>query len=114
MPARITDILPLLLITLLCVGIVEGGYLALEYFVLQPSAEQVKPLAPVAAVHEATVEDESVEVQDYRAILQRNLFGPPPGTDQPAVKGDANSGEDLQLTSLDIVLMGTINGTRWR
>ena len=110
MPARITDILPLLLITLLCVGVVEGGYLALEYFVLQPSAEQPKPLVPVAAEHEATVRDESVKAHDYHAILQRNLFGPPPGTDQPAVKRDADSGEDLQPTSLNIVLMGTVNG----
>jgi type II secretory pathway component PulC len=110
MPARITDILPLLLITLFCVGVVEGGYLALEYFVLQPSAEQVKPLVPVAAENGAMVKDESVEVHDYHAILQRNLFGPPPGADQSAVKGNADSGEDLQLTSLDIVLMGTING----
>jgi general secretion pathway protein C len=109
MPARITDILPLLLITLFCVGIVEGGYLALEYFVLQPSAEQVKPLVLVAE-DETTVKDDSAELYDYHAILQRNLFGPPPGTDQPVVKGDVNSGEDLQLTSLDIVLMGTING----
>ena len=40
MAARITDIFPFLLITLLCVGLVEGGYQALEYFVLRPPVEK--------------------------------------------------------------------------
>jgi type II secretory pathway component PulC len=110
MPARITDIFPLLLITLFCVGLVEGGYQALEYFVLQPPAEKVKPLATVAAENEAIVKNESAAAHDYHTILQRNLFGPPPGKDQPAAKVDPDSAEDLQPTSLDIVLMGTVNG----
>ncbi len=109
MSTRITNIVPLLLVTLLCVGGVEGGYLALEYFVMQPSGKEAKPLATVAAEHEATVADEAVEAHDYHVILQRNLFGSPPGqADQAGIKRGADSGEDLQKTSLDIVLMGTI------
>ena len=110
MPARITDIFPLLIITLLCVGVVEGGYLAVEYFVLQPPEDQLQPLANVAVEQKAAVKDEPVETHDYRAILQRNLFGSPPGADKKETVQGTDSAEELQLTSLDIVLMGTING----
>lgn len=110
MAARITDILPFLLITLLCLGLVEGGYQALEHFGLSsPVAEVALPeVAPVAPeLPGGTGENRG---NDYQLILERNLFGPPPGSgDKVAAVAEENIA-DLQATSLNIVLMGTING----
>lgn len=110
MAARITDILPLLLITLLCVGIVEGGYQALEYFVLKTPVEQPAILNTVPVIKDSTGQEKQQKKHDYRIILQRNLFGPPPGKVEPGSTVAPDYDENLQSTSLDIVLMGTING----
>jgi type II secretory pathway component PulC len=110
MPARITDIFPLLLITLLCVGIVEGGYQALEYFVLRTPVEQVEKPDTVTVEKNLIVKDDQKKQQDYRVILQRNLFGPPPGIGEPTATVDPDYTENLKSTSLNIILMGTING----
>ena len=110
MAARITDIFPILLITLLCVGIVEGGYQALEYFVLRTPVPKTEILETAAVEKDSTSQNVQKKQQDYRLILQRNLFGPPPGKDEPTATVDPNYAENLKLTSLNIVLMGTING----
>lgn len=110
MAARITDIFPFLLITLLCVGIVEGGYQALEYFVLQSPVEEVAVPAAVPVEKKSMEKDTQQKPLDYRVILQRNLFGPPPGEGAPATTAAPDVAEDIQLTSLNIVLMGTISG----
>ena len=112
MTARITDILPLLLITLLCVVAVEGGYQALEYFVLRTPAKQAAIVDSVAVEKNTTGETEQKKKHDYHIILQRNLFGSPPGKDEPVapVELGPDYAENLKLTSLDIVLMGTISG----
>jgi len=110
MAARITDIFPLLFITLLCVGIVEGGYQALEYFVLRTPA-LMTPSADVAVTKkDQASRNEDQKKYDYRIILQRNLFGPAPGEDKPEETVAPDYTENLQSTSLNIVLMGTING----
>jgi general secretion pathway protein C len=108
MGARITDIFPLLLITLLCVGVVEGGYQALEYFVLKPPVEKAVVSESTPVAKDSPEKDEQKETHDYRTILQRNLFGPPPGKGGPAASA-TDYAENLQLTQLNIVLMGTIN-----
>jgi general secretion pathway protein C len=108
MTARITDIFPLLLITLLCVGVVEGGYQALEYFGLKFPVEKAVVSENTFAPKDSTEKEEQKEKHDYRTILQRNLFGPPPGKDGLAANAQ-DYAENLQLTQLNIVLMGTIN-----
>lgn len=110
MAARVTDIFSLLIITFLCVGFVEGGYQALEYLVLRPPVKEVTAAkeSPAAAGPIAATRQE--RKYDYRIILQRNLFGPPPGTDAPPTPEPVTQTEVLQPTSLNIVLMGTING----
>ena len=110
MAARITDILPFLLITLLCVGLVEGGYQALEHFGLSSPVEKVTILetAPVKTDQPGVVEDNTKH--DYHVILERQLFGPAPGKGDTAPAEGSGSTEDLQATSLNIVLMGTVNG----
>lgn len=110
MAARITDIFPFLLIALLCVGIVEGGYKVLDYFVLRPPVDKTEILDTVAADKESTDKAGQKEKHDYQIILQRNLFGPPPGKGEPASAVALDYAENLKLSSLNIVLMGTING----
>lgn len=110
MAARITDIFPLLLITLLCVGIVEGGYQALEYFVLQSPVEEAAVPATVPVEKKSMEKDVQQKPLDYRVILQRNLFGPPPGEGASATTAAPDAVEDIELTSLNIVLMGTVAG----
>ena len=110
MAARITDILPFLLITLLCVGLVEGGYQALEHFGLSAPAEKaaIPETASVQTDQAGTVGENPKH--DYTVILQRNLFGPAPGKNETATTAATENTEELQSTSLNIVLMGTING----
>jgi len=110
MPARITDIFPLLLITLLCVVVVEGGYQALEHFVLKVPVEKKKLSSAGAIEKNSVVNSEQKKRQDYRIILQRNLFGPPPGEDESTAIIDSDYAENLKSTSLNIVLMGTVTG----
>jgi type II secretory pathway component PulC len=110
MAARITDIFPLLLITLLCVGVVEGGYQALEYFVLRTPVEQAVVPASVPVEEKSMEKDAQAKKLDYRVILQRNLFGPPPGEGEPAPTTAPDAVEEIELTSLNIVLMGTVSG----
>ncbi len=110
MAARITDLFPFLLITLLCVGGVEGGYQALEHFILKPHAEKAVLAKPAQAVKNLPEMEEHNNARDYHIILQRNLFGPPPGKGESAPATTRDYTENLQSTSLNIVLMGTING----
>ncbi len=110
MAARITDILPFLLITLLCVGLVEGGYQALEHFGLSaPVKEAAIPETVSVQSDQAGTVGETPK-HDYTVILQRNLFGPAPGNNDTAATAVTENTEELQTTSLNIVLMGTING----
>lgn len=110
MAARITDILPFLLITLLCVGLVEGGYQALEHFGLSSPPEK----AVIAEIPSIKTDKPGVvegnRKHDYNVILERNLFGPAPGKGETAGTAAEADTEDMQTTSLNIVLMGTING----
>ncbi len=109
MAARITGIVPLLFITLICVGIVEGGYLALEYFILRTPVS--KEVVSSASTKEASTEKVKQQRKlDYKIILRRNLFGPPPGKENTKSATSLDYTETLESTSLNIVLMGTING----
>lgn len=110
MARRISSIVPLLFITLLCVGLVEGGYLALEFFLLrdQTGREGVVQEPAAEPVHRVEVTEQK---HDYRIILQRNLFGPLPSAKKAEnVEKTSVPVEDLEETSLKIALKGTING----
>lgn len=111
MATRITSIIPLLFITLICVAAVEGGYQAFEYFILKPEpiAEATQSEAETEGGEESTVAQTAKH--DYRIILQRNLFGPPPSSGETEKAPASTYPDDLEATSLNIVLMGTISGT---
>ncbi len=109
MAHRISSIVPLLFITLLCVGSVEGGYLMLEYFLTQTPASQKQdaPKRPVKAGRSAEMKEQK---HDYHIILSRNLFGPPPSDKVVGAPAKNDSVKDLAVTGLDIMLKGTISG----
>ena len=73
MTSRISGIFPLLFITLLCVALVEGGYLLFEHFILK-TVESPKTSEAVPAANPENKTIDAVK-NDYRIILQRNLFG---------------------------------------
>jgi len=106
--SRISGIIPLLFITLLCVGMVEGGYQMFEYFVLDPRSESVG-----ASVNQAEKSESRSVVQQKigpEVILQRNLFGALTG-DKPAGPPVPEKTEAPTATTLQIVLMGTVTGS---
>ena len=107
--SRISGIIPLLFITLLCVGMVEGGYLMFEHFVLDP-----RPRSEIeASVNQAEQFESKTVVRQKigpEVILQRNLFGALTG-DKSAAPSVPEKTEVLTATSLQIVLMGTITGS---
>jgi hypothetical protein len=110
MTSRISGIVPLLLITLVCIGLVEGAYQLLEHFILDPpfKAESSEVVAATERSETKTAGENKI---DYQIILQRNLFGPPPETDKSAISSVSKPVEPLTATSLEIVLMGTIIGS---
>jgi len=108
MTHRISSIIPLLFITLLCVGLVEGGYLALEYFLMRDQTG-VENSALHIADEPTRRTAETEQKHDYRIILERNLFGAV-FPDKVADSSEGDPAEDLEETSLKIALKGTVNG----
>jgi type II secretory pathway component PulC len=108
MAHRISIIVPLLFITLLCVGLVEGGYQALEYFLMRDQID-TKTVAPKSVTKSVPKVKVTEEKHDYKIILQRNLFGAPPADNTIKIV-ETVPVKDLEATSLKIVLKGTIKG----
>lgn len=108
MTTRIFNILPFLVITVVCVAGVEGFYLALERFVLTNPVTEIEIPVDQKVVKSGDVKDENLrKTVNYSIITKRNLFGKPPVAGeiqqpQPEVE------EELEVTKLEVVLMGTI------
>ena len=109
MKGRISNIVAIVLITVLSVVAVEGAYQALDIFVLKPATIAQKTRAQNLP-KQANLKDTQRKKTDYRIILKRNLFGTSfksatPEAEAPTQQTVANSEE------LGIVLMGTISGS---
>jgi type II secretory pathway component PulC len=103
----ISTILPLLLITLVCVLAVEGFYTVVEKYLLAP-VEKTMVISQVPERKQvAAVATQRTAEEDVRRVLERNLFGPPPSADKDK-KSETQPTADLQPTTLSLVLMGTI------
>jgi type II secretory pathway component PulC len=108
MVRRISAIVPLLFITLLCVGCVEGGYLILEYLLIKTQVSQKQnSVAPLAKKHK--ILENSTQKHNYTIILQRNIFGEPPSLDTAGTVAKSDPEKDLKVTTLEIILKGTIS-----
>lgn len=108
MPTRISSIFPFLLITLLCVSGVELFYLAVEHYLLD-TAKRGTPVTTRVADSSGTTSEKTKNV-DYSIITERNLFGPSPDGKKTTETDSEPANEELESTTLDIVLMGTIGG----
>ncbi|WP_163338237.1 type II secretion system protein N [Desulfopila sp. IMCC35008] len=108
MDSRISRILPFLFITVGCVVSVELFYFTVEKFVFS------EKMSPQVAQEQTIVQpkDKPAKRQtpvDYSIITKRNLFGQPPEK-KLAAKQTNTKAEELEPTSLELVLMGTIFG----
>lgn len=113
MNSNFSRILPFLVITLLCVGAVEGFCLILEHSVFKIEKKQ----PAVAKLTEKKDDSLPKKVSstptpkvNYTVIIERNLFGPPPGKQNKNGVEEKIDVEGLGTTKLEIVLMGTIEG----
>lgn len=96
--------IPLLVITLFCIGAVEGGYSLLEYLLLRlPSEETVVPGTPAAKEEQVTPGAR----RDANIILTRNLFGQQFTSETPAAPA-VDVAATLDKSDLEVVLVGTI------
>ncbi|MFH0784264.1 MAG: type II secretion system protein N [Pseudomonadota bacterium] len=104
MATRTSAIVSLLVITLCCIAIVEGGYMALEFLVLRPTVRTLSPEAAPLGMNKA----DTPKKYGYQVILARNLFAAVPAKESSRLAAFADSLDGLKPTSLGIVLMGTI------
>lgn len=81
----------------------------MEYFVLKPPVERAAVSDTVAVGTDPAEKDKQEEAYDYRIIMERNLFGTPSSKEETPV---ADNVEEMELSSLNVVLMGTINGAK--
>lgn len=109
MATRILSYIPFLVITLLCVGGVELFYRGVEHFLLDPVIGDRK-VAEMAAEPEVSKPGTKKLPVDYSVITKRNLFGAPSEAKSGAQGEVPPAGKDLEATSLELVLMGTIGG----
>ncbi len=109
MATRISNIFPFFLITLLCVGGVEGFYLGVEKYLLNPVVSETEVNETIAE-QGAGISRPSRERIDYSVITSRNLFGPPPQETKSGEEAPVPVEEILEATELEVVLMGTIGG----
>lgn len=109
MQGRISNIVPIVLITVFAVIGVEGLYQALDYFILQ--TDSVRPRKSVQQPQkEPNPKDTQGKKPDYRVILQRNLFGSSPENEK-SVPEETTPQTVENNAELGIVLMGTISGS---
>lgn len=108
MTRRISAIFPLLLISLACVLVVEGLYRIVENKLFVTSDEK-KIAASIPEKKQTVALVRHTADDDIRIILDRNLFGLSP-TDISKQQPESVATENLQATSLDLVLLGTIIG----
>lgn len=109
MTSQISRMIPLLVITLICIGAVEAGYSIIEYFLLrQPAEEQGSPDIPD---EKGKKEPASGIPRDYNIILTRNLFGSHYKTDDTPAAPAVDVAANLDKSELDVVLVGTIGGS---
>ncbi len=105
----IKTLLPYLLITVLCIGGVEYFYSYMEKTLQRPPAEE-----ETVAMAASTAKSDAVSVKkryDYQVIIDRNLFGGSL-TAKEVPKEDVTSLDELDTTLLDIVLLGTVTGSK--
>ncbi len=101
--------MPYLLITVLCIGGVEYFYSSMEKTLQRhPAEEDTVTKVPPGGKSDAV---SGKKRYDYQVIIDRNLFGGSL-TAKEVPKEDVVSLDELDTTLLDIVLLGTVTGSK--
>ena len=108
---RLSALLPFLLVTLFCVGSVELFYRSLEKYLFSDQQQEVAVQGEVRPEPAQQSGPPARQEVSHEVITRRNLFGPPPAEsgDQPSANEPVVE-EELEKTTLELVLMGTIDG----
>lgn len=102
-----TVIIPILLITILCISVVEGFYFFGEKY-LQRSDSSSKPAsAAVSAADREQIIKDVKKPADYSVITRRNLFAS--RKDAGIQNQQVEPLTTLEQSSMEVVLMGTVS-----
>lgn len=104
-----TALFPFLVVTLLCVGGVEFLYHSLDRYLFTSTTtvqDNTRTGTEKSALTGTIRQSKKV---DFSVIVKRNLFGVPPALAQSATSAEAPPVEELEATTLDVVLMGTVD-----
>lgn len=111
MLSRIYKFLPLVLIPLAAFCLVKICYMGLEHLMTQHIAEIVADKRSEEKTAGITKTKTDRKQYDHKIILTRNLFGSLAGSVVSKKEPIEDFNANLKLTELDIVLMGTIQGS---
>jgi hypothetical protein len=104
---KIYALLPFLLITMICIVIVEGSRFAALRFLGGPQSDAKAVVRTVPKKVAATESPRRSAEQNAQVILERNLFGSKPGESGAKTSESKIALDNLQATSLALVLLGT-------
>jgi len=103
-----TFILPILLITILCISAVEVFYYFGEKYLQAHDKRRESPSATVSATGRETIIKDVKKPVNSSVITRRNLFASLKSSQVKVEKEDSLA--TVALSSMDVVLMGTISG----
>jgi type II secretory pathway component PulC len=106
MEGSLTKFIPLIFITLFCLGSVESGYLAVEHYILR-LPERAETAVAMQKKQQVKKGETQKPRQDLQIILKRQLFGAPP-SEEKVVAPPVEAEKVLEPSTLDVILMGTI------
>ena len=101
-------ILPILLITVLCMAAVEGFYHFGEKYLQSLYDQKPEPSSSVSVADQEKIVKDFKKPIDYSIITGRNLFASRKGSDIKVREDDAS--QTVEMSSMDVVLMGTVSG----
>ncbi|MEE4166336.1 MAG: type II secretion system protein N [Desulfocapsaceae bacterium] len=104
-----TIIIPILLITLLCISLVEGFYYFGEKYLQTRDSSRKTVSAPVSAAGREQIIKDLKKPADYSVISRRNLFSSRKNGVEQRLPDDLVT--SVEPSSMDVVLMGTVSGT---
>jgi len=101
-------ILPILLITVLCIAAVEGFYHFGEKYLQSLYDQKPEPSSSVSVADREKIVKDFKKPINYSIITGRNLFASRKGSDIKGSEEDVS--QTVEMSSMDVVLMGTISG----
>ena len=105
---KLSYVLPFLLITILCIGGVEAFYYFAEKQLMVGGIDKKSGFQPNQVLASTSEIDKKPQELDIKAITRRNLFSSRDKTPADNLEKDPLAG--VEMSSLAVVLMGTVTG----